>query len=134
MANRTKRTADRKERFLAILTEGGSVKLAAGKAKIGRRTAYEWREKDAAFAAAWDEAVEAGTDALEDEALRRARDGVDEPVSYQGEQCGLVRKYSDTLLIFMLKARRPEKFKERTSTEHSGSVGIRHEDALAALK
>ena len=45
-----------------------------------------------------------------------------------------MRRYCDTLLIFMLKARRPEKFKERTSTEHSGSVGIRHEDALAALK
>ena len=72
MANRTKRTADHKGRFLAILAEGGSVKLAAEKAKIGRRTAYEWREKDAAFAAAWDEAVEAGTDALEDEAVRRA--------------------------------------------------------------
>ena len=30
---------------------------------------------------------------------------------------------SDTLLIFMLKARRPEKFKDRQSHEHSGPGG-----------
>jgi hypothetical protein len=41
---------------------------------------------------------------LEDEALRRAKDK------------------SDTLLIFLLKARRPEKYKDRISTEHSGTV------------
>jgi len=29
------------------------------------------------------------------------------PVYYQGEQCGEVREYSDTLLIFILKARDP---------------------------
>jgi len=123
MAARTKRSDDRKARFLAILAEGGSVKLAAEKAKIGRRTAYEWKAADPEFAAAWEEAVEAGTDALEDEAKRRAYNGVDEPVFYQGEQCGLVRKYSDTLLIFLLKARRPEKYRERTTTEVTGKDG-----------
>jgi hypothetical protein len=51
---------------------------------------------------------------LEDEAKRRAHDGIDEPVFYQGEKCGVVRKYSDNLLIFMLKARRREKFSERS--------------------
>jgi hypothetical protein len=33
------------------------------------------RKADEAFVAAWDEAVEVGTDLLEDEALRRAKDG-----------------------------------------------------------
>ena len=32
------------------------------------------------------------------------------------------RDKSDTLLIFLLKARRPEKYKDRVSTEHSGTV------------
>ena len=116
MANRTKRMDEKRAKFLASLAEGNSIARAAGDAGIGRTTAYEWREVDEAFAKAWDDAVETGTDSLEDEAVRRAKAG------------------SDTLLIFMLKARRPEKFKERTSTELSGSVAIRHEEALAALK
>src|SRR5262245_61740375 len=110
---RTKRTPEKRAAFLAKLAEGGSVNAAVTAARIGRTMAYEWRAADADFATAWDQAVEAGTDALEDEAVRRARDGVDEPVFYQGQQCGTVRRYSDTLLIFTLKARRPEKFKER---------------------
>jgi hypothetical protein len=53
--------------------------------------------------------AETGTDLLEDEALRRAEDGVAEPRFYEGRLCGHVQKYSDTLLIFLLKARRPQK-------------------------
>jgi hypothetical protein len=83
---------------------------------MARTTVYEWREADQDFAASWDEAIESGTDALEDEAIKRAKAG------------------SDTLMIFLLKARRPNKYKERTHTELAGSVGIRHEEALAALK
>jgi hypothetical protein len=48
-------------------------------AGIGRRTAYDWRAADDEFRKAWDEAVEYGTDLIEDEALRRARDGVERP-------------------------------------------------------
>jgi hypothetical protein len=40
---------------------------------------------------AWHDAVEAGTDALEDEVLRRAKDGVDEPRFYEGQVCGQVK-------------------------------------------
>jgi hypothetical protein len=36
------------------------------------------------FSTAWDEALERGLDALEDEVMRRAKDGVAEPVYYQG--------------------------------------------------
>ena len=37
---------------------------------------------------------------------------MDEPRFYEGEVCGYVRKYSDTLLIFLLKARRPAKYQD----------------------
>ena len=60
---------------------------------------------------------------LEDEAIRRAREGVDEPVFYKGEHCGNVRRYSDTLLIFMLKARKPDVYRKRASIEHTGANG-----------
>ncbi|SEL39165.1 hypothetical protein SAMN04515666_103607 [Bosea lupini] len=96
-----------RERFLAALGEGLSVAGAAKLAGIGRQTVYDWRKRDGEFAAAWDDAIETGTDNLEDEARRRAM------------------STSDTLMIFMLKARRPEKYKERYAAEHTGKNGER---------
>jgi Bacteriophage Sf6, terminase small subunit-like len=124
MANRTRRTAERDLKFLESLSQGASVAAAAKDAGYGRQHLYEWREADPELAAAWDNALEAGTDLLEDEALRRAKDGVDEPRFYEGEVCGHVRKYSDTLLIFLLKARRPWKYADKAQAEHSGILEI----------
>ena len=134
--SRTSRTPEKIGLFCDALAQGSSVSAACSAARIGRRTAYDWRHEDGAFAAAWDEAVEAGTDYLEDEAKRRAAQGVDEPVFYQGEQCGAVRKYSDTLLIFMLKARRPEKYRERANVELTGQGGgpVELDDRSAAAR
>lgn len=134
MANNTTRTPKRVEAFLAALCDGLSVTAACAQAGIGRRSAYDWRDGDPDFKGAWDAAVEEGTDRLEDEGYRRARDGTNKPVYQGGKRVGEVREYSDTLMIFFLKGRRPEKFKERVSNEHSGSLTIRQEDALAALK
>jgi hypothetical protein len=55
--------------------------------------------------------------------LRRARDGIEEPRFYEGAVCGHVRKYSDALLIFLLKARRPEKYSDKVTTTHQGPDG-----------
>ena len=123
MANRTKRTAKKEEEFLDLLRTGTTVTKACKIVNIGRVTVYEWRQADEAFAKRWDEAIEIGTDSLEDEAVRRAHDGVDRPVFYQGDVCGHVREYSDTLLMFMLKGRRPEKFKDRATHEVTGPGG-----------
>lgn len=115
---RTIRTDKKRAKFLAAIIEtGGNITRACKDAGISRRSAYEWREADSVFAQEWDEAVEAGTDELEEEARRRAYAGVDEPVFYQGEECGSVRKYSDTLLIFLLKGRRPDKYRERVTID-----------------
>jgi hypothetical protein len=88
----------------------------AQRASYGRASVYEWRVADAAFRAAWDDALEEGTDRLEDEAFRRAHDGVPKPIFYKGDRIATVQEHSDTLTIFLLKARRPEKFKDRTAT------------------
>ncbi len=118
MARRTNRTPKKREAFLSVLAGGGSVTLASATAGIGRQRVYEWRQDDSDFATEWDVAVEAGTDVLEDEARRRAVEGVEEPVFFQGNTVGHVRRYSDTLLIFLLKGRRPKKFKDRVA--HGG--------------
>lgn len=85
---------------------------------IGRSTAYDRYARDEGFAARWRAAMDDAADVLEAEALRRATRGVDEPVFYKGERVGTVRKYSDTLLIFLLKGARPEKFRDRYEVRH----------------
>jgi Bacteriophage Sf6, terminase small subunit-like len=123
MANRTTRSPERDVRFLEALAAGATVSRAAQAAGYARPTLYKFRAADVEFAQAWDDALEAGTDELEDEALRRAKDGYEEPRFYEGQLCGHVRKYSDTLLIFLLKARRPEKYSDRVVNTHQGPGG-----------
>jgi hypothetical protein len=108
--------------FLAALAETANVSRACLVARLPRRTAYDARAADPAFAAAWDAAVELGTDALEDEAVRRAHEGTVKPVFYKGAECGGIREYSDTLLIFMLKARRPERYRERSALDLNATI------------
>ena len=105
-------TPKKREAFLANLAEYGNISLAARAAGVLRRTPYDWRDRDPVFAAEWDDALEHACDLLEAEARRRALEGCDKPVFYQGEQCGVIREYSDTLAIVLLKAHRPEKFRE----------------------
>ncbi len=52
---------------------------------------YERRKADAEFAAAWDDSLVQGTDLLEDEALRRAMDGVAESGAPHESSPGLSR-------------------------------------------
>ncbi|QII84185.1 terminase [Bordetella hinzii] len=116
--------------FLRALRDGQTFSRALAQAGIASRaTINAWREKDADFAAAFNEAMEHAADLLEAEARRRAVDGVDEPHFYKDEVVGHVRKYSDTLLLALLKATRPEKFKERV--EHSGQVEVNLAERLA---
>lgn len=121
--DRSNRTAKKRDAFLLALEDSANVSKACKKAKLPRRTAYEWRDDDKEFRAEWDAALDRATDALEDEAIRRATEGTLKPVFYKGTKCGTIREYSDTLLMFMLKARRPEKFKDRVTTEHIGAGG-----------
>jgi len=111
-------THKRREKFLDQLRKGLSVSTAADAIKVSRQAVYQLRENDPDFGAAWDDAVEVGTDRLEDEVMRRAKDGTLKPVFYKGKRCGSVREFSDTLAMFNLKGRRPEKFKDRAVVEH----------------
>jgi hypothetical protein len=36
-----------------------------------------------------------------------------------------MRKYSDTLMIFLLKARRPEKYGDKVQSDHTGNLTVR---------
>jgi len=88
-------------------------------------TVYAYRQKDPAFAQLWDETLQAAMDTvLEVEAIRRAVEGVEQPVYFQGKQVGTKREFSDTLLIFLLKSWKPDKYRERREIVHAGSVAL----------
>lgn len=98
--------------FLMAYADCGVVKTAADIARVPRSTHQIWL-KDPRYQEAFALAQEMAGDILEQEAIRRAAKGVEEPVFYRGEVVGSVRKFSDALLTFLLKGNRPEKFRER---------------------
>lgn len=141
--------------FLAVLAETASVRHACRGAGIGWTAAYAWKKDDAEFAAEWEAAIDEGVASLEDEVARRAFKGVDKPVFHQGERCGewqkdgkrvdpdtegaefvpyVIKEFSDLLSIFLLKAHRPERYRERF--EHTGAGGgpIQTEDLTNPLE
>jgi hypothetical protein len=42
---------------------------------------------------------------------------------YQGVECGTYREYSDQLLALLLRARRPERYRESSTVKHTGPDG-----------
>jgi len=127
------RTDKAREKFLQALTSACNVTAACKAAGIGRQTAYQWREDDPNFALAWSGALEEAVDALEKEAWRRAHDGTDKPIVYQGVVTGTYREYSDRLMEILLKAHRPEKYIERLRTENLHAVSITIQGPAADL-
>lgn len=164
---KTKKTPKKGWREIVIeaMATGATVTEAAKSAGVVRQTIYAHLQKEPEFQAAYDDAVEQGTDVLEAEATRRAVHGVEEPVIYQGQPTYLyernadgtiktrtvnytdehnnttqktepimlldeqgnprvltVRKPSDTLAIFLLKGRRPQKFRDNVDITSGGKA------------
>lgn len=120
----------KKAAFLKAYGETCMITSAAEKAKIGRQSHYDWLEADPEYKAAFESAAERAVDAMEDEAKRRAMHGVERPVTVAGKKV-TIREYSDTLLIFLLKGARPDKYRDRWSGELSGKDGQPLVDAKA---
>jgi Homeodomain-like domain len=118
-------TARRKTLALDLLSQGHTLAQVKDALGINRVTLYRWRQHDPAFAQAYSDAMEAGTDLIEQEARRRAVEGYDRPVFQRGELAGLERVYSDMLLALLLRGRRPEVFRENTNKAASTSISIR---------
>jgi hypothetical protein len=99
-------TPERRAAFLEALSRGQTVSAAARAIGSSRQYLYEIRADDEDFASAWDAAAESGVDVLEDEAYRRAVEGVETPVFQAGQLVGYRREYSDALLSLLLKSKR----------------------------
>ena len=99
-----------KAKALEALRCGMSMTAAARAAGVARCTLYAWQANDPKFREAIADAIEAGTDLLED-ALAGKGLAMDDHASVRA--CEI-----------LLKARRPERFRERHSVKHSGVLRI----------
>ena len=95
---------ENKNKFLNCYAVCGQIAKASRAAGINQFTHYYWME-DPEYVKAFEKAKEVAADYLEEVAIARATSG---------------RKPSDRLLEFLLKAARPEKYKERTETNITG--------------
>jgi hypothetical protein len=153
------RTAQKKAALLNTYRELASISAACRVVKIHRDSHYRWMGDDPVYRAEFQKAQEPAVQTLEDEAIRRAVYGVEEPIVHGGQLCyrpqdlyyppsawqgrgktrrlkpgavlvpkpGVkalsIRRYSDPLLALLLKAHRPDKYKERTERELSSPTG-----------
>jgi hypothetical protein len=93
-------------RFLEILSQSCNVTLACKGAGVDRTNAYDHKKSMPEFAAAWKDALKQAVEILEAEAWQRAR------------------KQSDVLMIFLLKAHKPKKYRENVNHRHSGKIDV----------
>lgn len=85
----------KKREFLGAFAVTGTIAGACRTTGIDRQTVHNWKRKDPAFVEAFEEAKEVAIEHLENVARERAVAG------------------SDVLLIFLLKAARPEVYRDR---------------------
>lgn len=135
----------KKRAFLSAFAQTGCVSRAADLAGCSRNSHYNWLKTDAEYAVAFEDAEMMVGDLLESEAMRRATEGIEEQVIHRGQPCFryvdeqgndvdrdapnakkvplTVRRYSDTLLIFLMKGRIPKRYGDWRRIEHSGPGG-----------
>jgi len=94
---------EKKDKFLEIYVKVGTVAGAASGAGVSRARVYQWLNEDSNFKERFEHTRKDVADNLEAKAIERAMAGL-----------------SDTLLIFLLKGLKPDKYRERQDIRHSG--------------
>ena len=117
----------RKQRaFLAAFCRCGGLSKSAQIAGIVLSNHYNWLHEPE-YKAAYAEAQAIAGDYLEEIAWRRAADGVERPVYWQGKVVGYITEYSDGLIKFLLKGAKPTRYRDNidiTSQGHSLNIYI----------
>lgn len=111
--------AEVKEKFLAEYRARGIMTHACKAAGVDVSTVHYWQEHDVEFGIQYRAAKQEADDAIRAEIYRRAVTGNTEPLMSNGRvvkneagEIQYVQKYSDSLLVFLAKARMPE-FREK---------------------
>lgn len=123
-------TPARKQKFLEHFEKTGMRALSAQYAGVSISAISDHKRNDKAFAEAYEEAINRHTEhRYIREAERRGLEGVSEPIiggQFKDQIVATVQRYSDPLLLALLRARRPEFNKgagAEDGTEGNGSGG-----------
>jgi hypothetical protein len=92
--------------FLSVLAETCNVTRACEQAGVSVSAVYRRRREDAAFRAAWLAAISIAYQQLELVLLERAFVGTDKLVSVRGGEPQIMREYSNTLGLGLLRMHR----------------------------
>lgn len=112
----------RRRLVLKYLRQTGKVNESCQRAGYADATYIQrLRNTDPEFSKAFDEAREVALSRFEDELVRRGVDGVEREIFFKGEVCGREMQYSDQLLMFLLKANDPAKYRDRAA---AGDVNV----------
>ena len=112
-----------KDKFLAHFREHGLLHLAAKAANVTTETVRNHRKDDPEFSEAYDTALEEFRDELEQEAYRRAVQGVEEDHYFKGDHTHTTVKYSDRLMELLLKRHRPE-YRDKITADVNVQGGV----------
>lgn len=107
--------------FLKAYAQTANITKAAEAAKIDRGLHYRWLDNFPKYQKAFLDAERQAGDFLESVAVGRATEGVMEAVYYQGRPIGAVRRYSDGVMMTLLRGFKPKKYSNKT--ELSGPEG-----------
>jgi hypothetical protein len=117
--------------FLELVGAGYSSTASAKVIGVHRQRLYELRDRDAVFREEWRQAVEMGTDLLEQTAWEIATTGaLEETFDEAGHLVSSRRRQDPATVRFLLASRRPETYSEKTRLEVRGRVDVEH--ALAS--
>ncbi len=103
-----------------LLENAGNVGRTCRMLEIHRRSLYDALQRDADFKRDFEKVRDDAIELAEDELRRRAIDGVDKGIWFQGERVGTEKVYSDALLRVLLAAHRK---RYRARLEHTGEDG-----------
>lgn len=115
--------AEKQQEFLRVYAATGLYLKSAAAVGIDQSTVYYHRKANPEFDDAVHQAKQTFCETIEAEIVRRGRVGVDKPVFQKGEQVGVIREYSDTLLLALAKRHIPEyRDKHTVDVNHTGGV------------
>jgi hypothetical protein len=98
---------------MSTFAETGRFYYSAFKAERTAKAVYFWLEKDPEFKVEFEDCKKQYIEKLEKEADRRAVEGVTSTRYTKSGEPYEYTEYSDTLMIFRLKALDPNKYRER---------------------
>lgn len=105
-------TGERQIHFIEALAATKCVDEACRRVGMSDTSAYELRNRPcgAAFAKAWDIALECQLDRVEQGAVERSINGVPRPIFFKGELVGEYRHFDERLTMFLLRSRRSARY------------------------